>query len=135
MKGAWRLTVTNTEHSHDMAIDHHQKTMVESVSLSLRDLMAPYPHEPKHLLDHYINLHGYFFDEIESSRTYFDHTRPTPISLVHPRWFYKGPPFVVFWKKTFNPSITFDKMLELSVSKEEEFPKGSEQLETTMYAQ
>lgn len=58
---------------------------------------------------------------------------PIPLSLVHPRWFYKGLPFVVFWKMTFNPSITFDKMLELADSTEEEFPKGSEQLEATMH--
>lgn len=34
---------------------------------------------------------------------------------------------------TFNPSITFDKMLELAVSIEKEFSKGSDQLQTTMY--
>ena len=58
---------------------------------------------------------------------------PIPISLIHPRWFYKGPPFVIFWKMTFNPSITFDKMLELAVSKEEESTKDLEQLETTVH--
>lgn len=34
---------------------------------------------------------------------------------------------------TFNPSITFDRMLELAVSTEKEFTKDSEQLGTTMH--
>ena len=31
---------------------------------------------------------------------------PIPISLIHPRWFYYGPPFVRFWKIGFDPTIT-----------------------------
>lgn len=55
-----------------------------------------------------------------------------PISLVHPRWFYKGPPFVVFWKMSFNLSITFDTMLELAAFPEKDLQKYPEQLETTI---
>ena len=51
--------------------------MVESVFPSLRNLMVPYLFKLKHLLNHYINLHGNFFDEIKSSHTYFDYMRAT----------------------------------------------------------
>ena len=44
---------------------------------------------------------------------------PIPISLIHPRWFYKGPPFVVFWKMSFDLNITVDKMLVLGLRKKE----------------
>ncbi len=57
---------------------------------------------------------------------------PIPLSLVHPRWLYKGSPFVVFWKMNFNPSIKYDTMLQLPVFKEEDIVKDPEQLETTM---
>lgn len=49
-----------------------------------------------------------------------------PISLVHPRWFYKGPPFVVFWKMSFNLSITFDIMFKLTVFPEKNLQKYPE---------
>ncbi|WP_375467270.1 hypothetical protein [uncultured Nostoc sp.] len=39
---------------------------------------------------------------------------PIPISLIHPRWFYYGPPFVRFWKMRFDPTITQEQMIQLA---------------------
>lgn len=43
---------------------------------------------------------------------------PIPVSLIHPRWFYKGPPFVICWKMSFDINITVDKMLILALQTE-----------------
>ena len=32
---------------------------------------------------------------------------PIPISLIHPRWFFDGPPFVVSWRMVFDPTKSF----------------------------
>lgn len=47
--------------------------MIESIFLSLQNLIALYLLKLKYLLDYYINLYSDFFNKIKSSHIYFDH--------------------------------------------------------------
>lgn len=64
--------------------------MAKFFFLDLRDLIALYLLKPRYWLNHYTNLRGDFFDEIESSHTYFDHMRPMhQLSIVEIIAFHK----------------------------------------------
>ena len=39
---------------------------------------------------------------------------PIPISLIHPRWFFDGPPAVFWWRMTFDSALSLKTCLEKS---------------------
>ena len=43
---------------------------------------------------------------------------PIPISLIHPRWFFDGPLFVISWRMSFDPALSFAEMLRKATATE-----------------
>ena len=37
---------------------------------------------------------------------------PIPVSLVHPRWFFDGPPYATFWQMAFDPTLSLKDMFQ-----------------------
>ena len=54
---------------------------------------------------------------------------PIPISFIHPRWFFDGPPFVISWRMSFDPALSFTEMLRKATEKRGEEAEENEEVE------